>query len=105
MPCAPVGVGYCAPNRRTESVGAATRSKTPLQEDAEVFVEEDVGVGPDRAPPHFPRAVDLAQHVVAATGEELVIRLQVRAAHQKRGLGLYLAVLQRRRFEIADQVT
>jgi hypothetical protein len=34
-----------------------------------------------------------------------MIRLQVRAAHQKRGLGLHLAVPQRRRLEIADQVT
>ena len=34
-----------------------------------------------------------------------MIRLQVRAVDQKRGLGLDLALLQRRRFEIADQVT
>ena len=34
-----------------------------------------------------------------------MIRLQVRAVHKKRGLGLYLALLQRRRLGIADQVT
>jgi hypothetical protein len=34
-----------------------------------------------------------------------MIRLQVRAVRQKRGLGLYLAVLQRGRIEIIDQVT
>src|SRR5713101_7535910 len=43
--------------------------------------------------------------MLAATGEELMIRLQARAVHQKRGLGLYLAVLQRRRLESTDQVT
>jgi hypothetical protein len=32
-----------------------------------------------------------------------MIRLQVRAVHQKRGTDLDLAVLQRRRLEIADQ--
>ena len=32
-----------------------------------------------------------------------MIRLQVRAVHQKRGLGLHLTVLQRRRLEIAAQ--
>ena len=47
----------------------------------------------------------LAQHILAAAGEELMIRLQVRAVHQKRGPGLDLAALQRRRLEIADQVT
>jgi hypothetical protein len=35
----------------------------------------------------------------------MMIRLRVRAVHQKRGLGLHLAVLQRRPLEIADQVT
>jgi hypothetical protein len=34
-----------------------------------------------------------------------VIRLQVQAVYRKRSPGLYLAVRQRRRFEIADQVT
>ena len=34
-----------------------------------------------------------------------MIRLQVRAIHQKRGPGLNFAVRQRRRLEIADQVT
>src|SRR6202011_6011639 len=43
------------------------------------------------------------QQILAATGEELIIRLQVRAVHQKRSLGLDLAVLQRRGFEIADR--
>src|SRR6266446_2280200 len=75
-----------------------------LEEDAEVLVEQDVGVEHDRAAPHLPRAVHLAQQILAATGEKLMIRLQVRAVHQKRGLGLDLAVLQRRRLEIADQV-
>jgi hypothetical protein len=35
--------------------------------------------------------------------EGLTIRLQVRAAHQKCGLGMHLAVLRRRRIEIADR--
>jgi len=34
-----------------------------------------------------------------------MIRLNVRAVHQKRSLGLHLTVLQRRRLKIADQVT
>jgi hypothetical protein len=34
--------------------------------------------------------------------EQLVIRLQVRAVHQKRGLGLHLTVLQRCGVEIAS---
>ena len=76
-----------------------------LEKHAEVFVEQDVGVEPDRAPSHLPRAVHLPQHVLAATGEELMIRLQMRAVHRKRGLGLYLAVLKRGRLEIIDQVT
>ena len=33
-----------------------------------------------------------------------MIRLQMRALHQKRSLGLDLAILQRRRLGIADQV-
>ena len=33
-----------------------------------------------------------------------MIGLQMQAAHQKRGLGLYLTVLQRGRLEIIDQV-
>jgi len=49
-----------------------------LQEDAEVLVEQDVGVEHNRAAPHPPRAVHLAQQILAATGEELMIRLQVR---------------------------
>src|ERR1700730_1044074 len=76
-----------------------------LKKYAEVLVEQDVGVEHDRAPLYLPRAVHLAQHVLAATGEELMIRLQMRAVHQKRGLRLDLAVLQPRRLEIADQVT
>ena len=44
------------------------------------------------------------QRVLEATGEELMIRLQVRAVHQKRGLGLQLAVLQRCHLRIAYQV-
>src|SRR6202011_2332213 len=47
----------------------------------------------------------LAQQILAAAGEELVIGLQVRAVHQKRGLGLDLAALQPHCLEIADQVT
>ena len=34
-----------------------------------------------------------------------MIRLQVRAVHQKGGPGFNLAVVQRRRFEVADHVT
>ena len=52
-----------------------------LEEDAEVLVEEDVGVEHDRAPGHFPRAVHLAQQILATTGEQLMIGLQVRAVH------------------------
>ena len=52
------------------------RPASGLEEDAEVLVEQDVGVEHDRAPGHLPRAVDLAQHVLAATGEELMIRIQ-----------------------------
>jgi hypothetical protein len=37
--------------------------------------------------------------------EELVIRLQVRAVHEKRGLDPYLTVLLGGRLEILDQVT
>ena len=36
---------------------------------------------------------------------ELVIDLQVRAVHQKRGLGLHLTAFQRLGLEIADQAT
>jgi hypothetical protein len=53
----------------------------------------------------FHRAVYFPQQILAATGEELMIRLQVQAVDQKRGLGLDHAVLQPRGFEIADQVT
>src|ERR1051326_8139301 len=76
-----------------------------LEEDAEVLVEKHVGVEHDRAPRHLPRAVHLAQHILAAAGKKLGIRLQMRAVHQKRGPGLSFAVLPWRRFEIADQVT
>src|SRR5438132_10813912 len=48
-----------------------------LEEDAEVLVGEDVGVEHDRAP--RPRSVHLPQHVLAVTGEELVIRLHMGA--------------------------
>jgi len=50
-----------------------------LEEGGEVLVEDDVGVEHDRAPPHLPHAVPLAQHVLATAGEELMTRLQVRA--------------------------
>src|SRR2546429_8885180 len=83
---------------------AGRRNWRELEEDAEVLVEQDVGVEDDRAPGHLPRAVHLAQQILAAAGEELMICLQVRAVHQKRGPGLNFAVLQRRRFEIADQM-
>jgi hypothetical protein len=76
-----------------------------LQKDAEVIIEQDVGVEHDRAPGDLPRAVHLAQHMLAAAGDELVIRLKMRAVDHKRGLGLYLTVLQRGRLEIIDQVT
>src|SRR5258708_26176035 len=42
-----------------------------LEEDAEVLVEEDVGVEDDRAPCHFPRPSHLAQHILAIAGEQL----------------------------------
>ena len=76
-----------------------------LKEDAEVFVEEDVGVEHDRALRHLPGTLDLAQQILAAAGEELVIGFEMRAVYQKRGPGLDLAVLQRYCLEIADQVT
>src|SRR6266478_2502496 len=88
----------------TTTIWAPPRD-APLEEDAEVLVEEDVGVEHDRAPGHLPCAIHLAQQILAAAGEELMIRLQVRAVHQKRGLGLDLAILQRRHLEVADQVT
>src|ERR1700730_10824927 len=91
---------YCA---KPASAGPNFSIFSDLEEHAEVLVEQDVGVEHDRAPPHLPRAVHLAQQILAATGEELMIRLQMRAAHQKRGLGLYLAILRRRRIEIADR--
>src|SRR5689334_11291815 len=90
---------------RSACHGYTSATLEALEEDAEVLVEQDVGVEDDRAPGHFPRALYIAQHILAATGEELMIRLQVRAVHQKRGLGLDLAILQGRRLEIADQVT
>jgi hypothetical protein len=85
-------------SHRAQTVRAAF---DPLGEDAEIFVEQDIGVEHDRALGHLPRAVHFPQQILAATGEELMIRLQVRAVDQKPGLGLDLAVLQRRRFEIA----
>src|ERR1700738_3531418 len=78
------------------SAGPSFSISSDLEEDAEVLVEQDVGVEHDRAPPHLPRAVHLPQHVLAATGEELMIGLEVRAVHQKRGLGPDLTVLQQR---------
>src|SRR5438552_9086264 len=51
------------------------------------------------------RAVHLAQHVLAAAGEQLMLGIQVREVHQKRGLGLDLGVLLRRRLEITDHGT
>src|SRR6516225_6271030 len=71
-----------------------------MQKDAEILVERDAGVEDDRAPPHLPRAVLLTHHVLAAAGEQLIIGLRVRVVHQKRGPGLDLAALQRRRFEL-----
>jgi len=44
----------------------------------------------------LPRAVRHAQHILAAAGEELMIGLQVRAVHQKRGRGLQSWPLPRR---------
>jgi hypothetical protein len=55
-----------------------------------VLTLEDVGVEHDRASGHRPRAVHLPQQILAAAGQELMIRLQVRTVHQKRGLGLHL---------------
>src|SRR5207248_5480828 len=75
-----------------------------LQKNAEVLVEEDVGVEQDRALGHLPPAGNLPQHVLAGAGEELVIRLQMRTVDKKGSPGLYLAVVLRRRLEIADQV-
>jgi hypothetical protein len=89
-------------NRATESRvllrgrEASSRLGLILEEDAEVLVEQDVGVEHDRAHPHLPCAVRPPQQILTATGEELMIRLQVRAIHPKRGLGLCLAVFQRR---------
>jgi hypothetical protein len=80
--------------------------RVQLEEDAEVLVAQHVGVEHDRAPRDLPRAPHLTQRVLATTREEVVVALEMRAVHDKRGLGLYLAVLQRRRrLEIADQVT
>src|ERR1700730_5007184 len=62
-----------------------------LEKDAEVLVQEDVGVEEDGALRDLPGAVDPAQHVLAAPGQELVIRFQVRAVHEKGRLGLHLA--------------
>src|SRR6266446_5885127 len=76
-----------------------------LQEDAEVLVEEDVGVEEDGALRDLPRAVHPAQHVLAAPGQELVVRLQVRAIHEEGRLGPHLAFRQRLRHEIANQMT
>jgi hypothetical protein len=64
----------------------------PFEEDAEVFVEEDVGVEDDRAPGDLSCAVHIALQILAAAGEELVIGLRVRAVDQEGGPGLDLAV-------------
>src|SRR6266571_1254041 len=95
-PISPLGLPRCRAIVAGSSLLRSTIVVLPvpritLEEDAEVLVEEDVGVEDDRAPGHLPRAVRLAQHILAATGKELMIRLQVRAVHQKRGLGLDLA--------------
>ena len=59
---------------------AAASGPRPWREDAKVLVEEHIGVGDDVASRYLPRAVHLVQHVGATTGEELLIRLQVRPA-------------------------
>ena len=78
-------VRYCA---KPASAGPNFSIFSDLQEDAEVLVEEDVGVEHDCAPPHLPRAVQ----VLAVAEEELVNRPEVRAVHQKRSPGPDLAV-------------
>jgi hypothetical protein len=54
---------------RTRGLGLSA-----LEEDAEVLVEQHVGVEHDRAHRHFSRAVYLSQYFLAATEEKLMIR-------------------------------
>src|SRR4029077_7160925 len=75
-----------------------------LEEDAQVLVEQNVGIEHDRAPGDLPSAVHPAQHVLATAGEDLVVGLQMRAIDQERGPRLHLAPGQRRHLEVADQV-
>src|SRR5271169_3051035 len=60
-------MGRTGPSRQPQ-LAAAT-----LQEDAEVLVERDVGVEDDRVPRYLPGPLHLAQQILAATGEELMI--------------------------------
>jgi hypothetical protein len=79
-------------NRCQADTPGSLRSGLTREKHAEVFVEEDVDVRDDRAPGYLPRTLYLAQHILAASLEEPVIGLQVRAVRQKRGPGLDLLV-------------
>src|SRR5262249_19697868 len=95
---------WLAPRRVCSANSPKSIAIALLKKDAEVFVQEHVGVEEDGALGDLPGAVHAAQHVFAAPGQELVIRFQVRAVDEEGRLCLHQAFGQRLRHEVADQM-